>query len=276
MKTVIRIIVLLFLLLSFSCSNYYEELQNAGFTAPTLKNQPRLLYPKAAQENNYYGKTEIVLNVSKTGKVDDVKIIKSSGYPVLDSASVAYAKSLLFNPATAHGRPVSARVKWSVQFKFSDNIINSEHYVQQIKQLYDAAQNSANPQRNKIISNIFNLDTEFVNEMWDGQTFNNTIAQVMLPGSSSKWEKVWDGYPLSFLLFHDLIQRFPNYDNLELVKKELIKCLHSDIQYIKQSINRNEATKDKNEKLILMIKNFIEDKYPLIKLDEKVFQDINS
>ena len=58
MKTTIKILAFLFLLINFGCSNYYDELQNAGFTNPTIKNQPRLLYPKAAQENSFSGKTE--------------------------------------------------------------------------------------------------------------------------------------------------------------------------------------------------------------------------
>ena len=275
MKTITKLSVLFLLLINFGCSNYYEELQNAGFTAPTLKNQPRMLYPKAAQENEISGKTEVILYVSKTGNVDNVKILKSSGYSVLDSASVAYSKSLLFNPATAHGEPVSARVKWSVLFKFSNDILNTEYYVQTMKQLYDAAENSTGQQRNRIIDKIFNLDTEFVNEMWDGQTFNSTIARVMLPEITSKWDTIWNSYPLSFLLYHDLIQRFPGYDSLEMVKNELRNSLNSDIQYIKQSFSGKTGNNNK-EKLILTIKNFIEDKYPGIKIDEKVYSGFNS
>lgn len=276
MKTIIKIITVLFLLISFGCSNYYDELQNEGFTNPTIKYQPRLLYPKAAQENSYSGKTEIVLLVSKTGKVDDIQIVKSSGYKVLDSAAVNYSKNLLFNPALVHGQPVSTRVKWTVNFKFSEQLLTSESYVQRVKELYNYANSLTGSRRDNVIDEILDLHDQFVNSMWDGPTFNNTIEQVLLPGTTAGWDTLWDGYPISFLVYHDFIQRFPNYKNLSVVKDKLEKSLRADIQYIEQDSRNNNRTDKMKEALILKIKNFVKNNYPNIKIEEKNNTDFNS
>ena len=276
MKTTTKILAFLFLLINFGCSNYYDELQNAGFTNPTIKNQPRLLYPKAAQENSFSGKTEIVLLVSKTGKVDDVQIVKSSGYKVLDSAAVDYSKNLVFNPALVHGQPVSARVKWTVNFKFSDQLLTSESYIQQVKELYAYANSLTGSRRDNAMSEILDLHDQFVNSMWDGPTFNNTIEQVLLPGTSAGWDTLWDGYPLSFFVYHDFIQRFPDYKNLSAVKDKLEKSLWTDVQYIEQD-SRNRNGMDKMKKaLVMKIKNFMKNNYPDIKIEEEKNTDFNS
>jgi len=276
MKTIIKLLAFLFLLINFGCSNYYDDLQNEGFTNPTIKYQPRLLYPKAAQENSYSGKTEIVLLVSKTGKVDDVQIVKSSGYKVLDSAAVDYSKNLVFNPALVHGQPISSRVKWSVNFKFSNQLLTSESYVQQVRELYNYANSLTGSRRDDVIDKILDLHDQFVNSMWDGPTFNNTIEQVLLPRTSAGWDTLWDGYPLSFFVYQDFIQRYPDYKNLSVVKDKLEKCLWTDIQYIEQDSRNNNVTDKMKEALIMKIKNFIKNNYPDIKIEEKNNTGFNS
>jgi len=276
MKTIIKSIAVLFLLINFGCSTFNEEMQNADFKNPTIKSQPRLLYPKAARENNFSGKTEVVLLVSKTGAVDDVQVIKSSGFGVLDSASIEFSKDLVFNPATAYGEPVSCRVKWSILYAFSDKISYIESYIQQVKELYSLANNSGNSYRNEILNRIYKLHTEFISDMWDGENFNAAIARVVLPETSREWRYVWDDNPLSFLLYHDFIQRFPDYDSLSVVKVELIKSLKADIKYIERTSIINPGTFQKNQELIMKIRNFIKNTYPHIELNENRGIDFNS
>lgn len=276
MKTILRSIAVLFLLINFGCSTFNREVQDDDFKTPTIQSQPRLLYPKAARENNYSGKTEVVLLVSKTGAVDDVQLIKSSGFGVLDSASIEFSKDLVFNPATAHGEPISCRVKWSIAYAFSDKISYIESYIQEVKELYSLAANSENSYRNEILNRIYKLHKEFVSSMWDGEDFNAAIARVILPENSRGWRIIWDDCPLSFLLYHDFIQRFPGYDSLSLVKSELTKSLKADIKYIERTSIINPGTFHKNQELILKIKNFIKNTYPQINLDKNEGIDFNS
>lgn len=276
MKTIIKIIAVLFLLINFGCSNYNGELQNAGFVTPTIKSHPRLLYPKAARDNNYSGKTEVILLVSKNGTVDDVEILRSSGYSILDSVSVEYSKNLLFNPALANGEPVSTRVRWGIQFSFSDQITYTRSYINRIKELYEEANQSGSVRKNEILNEIINLDKEFISNIWDGQYFNTTLTQVILPGSATGWDTLWNDYPLSFLLYHDFIQRFPEYDSLKMVKEELRKSLDADIKYIERTPTQNTWLQEKREQLLLRIKKFIENNYPDIKIEGDINTNFNS
>lgn len=276
MKTILKSIAVIFLLISFGCSNYDGELQNSSFTEPTLKSQPRLLYPKAARENNISGKTEVIILVSNTGEVDDVQVIKSSGFGVLDSTSIEFSKNLVFNPATAQGNPVSCRVKWSIEYAFSDKVSYVDSYIRQVKELYSLADNPGDSDRNEILNSIFQLHKQFVDNLWDGQNFNAAVARVVLPETSREWRYVWDNYPLTFLLYHDFIQRFPDYDSLSLVELELTRSLEADMKYIQRTSITNPGTFHKNQELLLQIRNFIKGTYPQIKLDETKGIDFNS
>ena len=267
MKTIIKSIAVFFLLISFGCSNYEGELQNGNFTDPTLKSEPRLLYPRTARENNISGKTEVIILVSKTGEVNDVQILKSSGSGILDSASIEYSKNLKFNPATAQGEPISCRVKWSIEYAFSDKVSYVESYVKQIKELYNLAADKGNSERNEILNKILKLHIDFVHSMWDGESFNEAVARVVLPETSSNWRYIAGNYPLTFLLYHDFIQRFPDYDSLSVVEAELSRSVEADIRYIQRTSIVSPGTFGKNQELILKIRNFIKDKYPQIKMD---------
>ncbi len=68
-------------------------------------------YPPLAVQSGIEGEVTVKIFVSESGKVIKVKINKSSGYLVLDSAAVDYSKKLRFKPARQNGNPVPAWTK---------------------------------------------------------------------------------------------------------------------------------------------------------------------
>ncbi len=67
---------------------------HASFTPPTLKEKTFLKYPPIAQEKMFSGVVQLHLVVTDEGNVNSVKIYKSSGYGILDSAATEYCKNL--------------------------------------------------------------------------------------------------------------------------------------------------------------------------------------
>lgn len=77
-------------------------------------------YPKEALRHGWEGIAGFTVTVGTDGKVQDCKIIETSGYPVLDEATcreiIAHAR---FKPALDHdGKPIistySQRVRWQI------------------------------------------------------------------------------------------------------------------------------------------------------------------
>jgi len=260
-----------FLILSFifmSCAGNLD-LSRQNFTPPSLKNQPRLLYPKNAQENSYTGNAKVVMIISETGNVKNAKIEKSSGSNILDSAAVRYCKSLLFNPAVRNNKPVYSRMEMTIKFDLSDQAWDAKKYVAAVHNLYGRI-NQLNQfitennraQKNEIENEILNWHNEFVKNMTDVVNFNFYVEQVIRPELSAEWKSDWDTWPLSFLVYHDFIQRFQDYNDLPDVKAQLKNALKEDIRYMNDSIVYNSEERAGREKLLSKIRKFINDNYP--------------
>ena len=62
------------------------------------------------------GKVEVSFLISKTGKVTDVKVVKSA-HPILDAEAVRLISSMPdWKPASQNGAPVNMRVTKPISF----------------------------------------------------------------------------------------------------------------------------------------------------------------
>jgi TonB family protein len=267
MKTTFNKIIILVMLLGWGCSQHLER-QELSYTPPVVKNQPRLIYPKIAQENYYTGDSKVILLVNKTGIVDKVYVARTSGYVELDNAAMDYCRSLVFTPATRNGEPVESRIEWEIKFNFTDRNMEARYYLRDFYNLLRKWSNSNPEERINIERKILQKHNEFVQNMKDGLNFNVIIAQVVSPALLDEWKKDWDAFPLSFLLYHDFITRFKDFDSIPLVKKQLYNALKFDIQYIKNTPSENNQVQYEKQNILRKIKNFISREYPDIILDE--------
>ena len=250
-----------------SCAGNLEVTRD--FTPPTIKEQPRMLYPKSAQEKSYTGDSKVVIVISETGTVNKVDVVESSGFDVLDEAAVEYCKGLLFYPAQRYGKPVYSRMEMEIKFDLSEPVWSAKYYVYAVKDCYvrlvelnQFAGNNINVKRNEIENEILNWHNEFVQNMTDVVNFNFYVGQVISPELSAEWKNDWNTWPLSFLLYHDFIQRFQDYDSLAEVKIRLRNSLKEDIQYIENNIVEGANAQIGKAKLLIRIKRFMDDNYP--------------
>jgi len=73
-------------------------------------------YPLSLWDQAIEGETLLRVLVTEEGSVDSVEIFKSSGYSAFDSAAVAGAIDLRFDPATQDGESIGVWVTLPVQF----------------------------------------------------------------------------------------------------------------------------------------------------------------
>ncbi|HVY90114.1 MAG TPA: energy transducer TonB [Hyphomonadaceae bacterium] len=78
-----------------------------GLTArPSLAKGFKLpAYPETAIRQNAAGTTSLEVCVTTDGKLVDVHVSSSSGFPVLDDATVEWAKTAKYDPAKFNGEP---------------------------------------------------------------------------------------------------------------------------------------------------------------------------
>jgi TonB family protein len=69
-------------------------------------------YPLSLWDQDVEGETLLRVRVTDTGRVDSIQVMESSGHPAFDSAAIAGARDLRFQPARRNGKriPVWAQV----------------------------------------------------------------------------------------------------------------------------------------------------------------------
>ncbi len=77
-------------------------------------------YPAVARLRGYEGLVLIAAQVSSQGRVQTVRIKKSSGYPVLDRSAEAAVKTWRFEPGRQMGTPMTMWVDVPVRFVLGD------------------------------------------------------------------------------------------------------------------------------------------------------------
>jgi len=84
---------------------------------PAYKENPRPEYPRVARRRRYQGTTLLEVLVGTTGKVNDIMVLKSSGYDILDRTAVTSVKSWLFEPGTRGDERVEMWVRVPIRFE---------------------------------------------------------------------------------------------------------------------------------------------------------------
>jgi hypothetical protein len=200
-------------------------------------------------------------------------VIKSTGYDILDKASKEYCSTLTFKPAKQDGLPVDSHIIWEMKYNLSNQSWSTETYLKDVAKLFVDEITSNKNEKKKIREEILNLHNEFVKTMNDRMNYNIIIGQVISPAISMEWQKDWDSWPLSFLLYYDFIKRYPDYDSLSKIQNQMKNTLKTDIQCIKSINTESIQMENEKERILLKIRTFIKNEFPDTPLKEFGFND---
>jgi len=84
---------------------------------PIYRSNPPPTYPRIARIRGYQGDVMLDVLVNKNGTVGDLKVIKSSGYPILDRAAKSSVKNWLFEPGMAGKEKLKMWVRVPIRFE---------------------------------------------------------------------------------------------------------------------------------------------------------------
>lgn len=84
---------------------------------PAYKKNPRPEYPRLARRRGYQGSVILEVLVGLTGRVNDIRVLMSSGYEILDHAAVASVRGWLFEPGMRGDEKVEMWVRVPIRFE---------------------------------------------------------------------------------------------------------------------------------------------------------------
>lgn len=76
-------------------------------------------YPSSAKRDGQEGSVIVAVYVQANGKVTEVKVEQSSGFPALDDGAVSFAKTWRFTPGTRNGVAEATWFRTKVTFKLT-------------------------------------------------------------------------------------------------------------------------------------------------------------
>lgn len=277
MKNILMSSLFMLFLVLAGCGQGTDVLKDAeeNYTPPSILSQPRFYYPPAAQERSYAGSAKLYMVIDKEGKVARVSVIRSSGYEILDKASSDYCKTLLFTPAKKDGVPIDSRVVWEMKYNLASQNWCTGTYIKNVLRLLNEEKIVSKYEKKIVQDEILKLHNEFTRTMNDRLNYNIIVGQVISAGLSKEWQKDWDSWPLSFLLYYDFIKRFPDHDSLFKVREQLKNALKTDIQSIKNISADNIQAEVEKESILLKIRSFIKSEFPDTPLNEFGLNKLN-
>jgi len=111
---------LVLLLLSAACASDASQSNGADSTTPPIpQGVAPVEYPPVLFAQKVGGTVELLLFVDSAGVLlpESTRVQRSSGHQALDSAALAAAPRLRYNPATRSGRPVPTSFLQPIHFR---------------------------------------------------------------------------------------------------------------------------------------------------------------
>ncbi|MFH1349554.1 MAG: energy transducer TonB, partial [Pseudomonadota bacterium] len=92
----------------------FQDIREA---VPAYKSNPRPQYPALARRRGLEGTVVLEVLVSREGKVNDLRLFRSSGYTLLDQAAIGSVKNWLFEPGKKGNEEIEMWVRVPVRFQ---------------------------------------------------------------------------------------------------------------------------------------------------------------
>ena len=91
-----------------------------GHTEVRIRSNPKPDYPEEAKRAHQEGVAIVSIEINSAGEPENVKLAKSSGFPLLDQAAVAGVRRWRFYPAVMGGLPISVHKEVPVRFRIAN------------------------------------------------------------------------------------------------------------------------------------------------------------
>lgn len=270
MKNLIKIFISVMVFLA-ACS-HVDRLTNENVVEPVLKNEPKLIYPFSAQQQNQDGTSVVLFTINKNGEVTETRVQKSSGNAELDYAAEKYCKGLEFIPAYQNGEAISSSMKWEIKFDLKQFGKEVESKVETVKNLYSKIIKLDGIEKFNAQNYVLEIHDDMAHNMKDGIKLNKYLLGVAQSSLANEWQAVGNTFPLTFLIYHDFITRFKDFDSITVVRAKLEHALKQDVAYLNDAKNLSSEYKINRANLIQKIKQFVQKNYPEFDITELNFE----
>ncbi|MFB0515606.1 MAG: energy transducer TonB [Candidatus Neomarinimicrobiota bacterium] len=226
-----------------------------------------LFYPPEAYEKQIEGKVILRLRIEKEGNVSKAEVLTSSGYDILDNAALEMARTVRFTPGLVSGEPRALWITWPIVFELTSKRLLSLDLLEWRRGAleYQSTASAGDLQSRQIAQrDLLRHYVHLANRMVNSRSVfpNRTIMDVVTPDIRDSWVEYQDVWPLTFVLFQDYIQRYPDSESYGMAEDHLVDYLMNEVFLLKQVRSEGTYVDKPRLRLLNSLTQYLQEHYP--------------
>jgi TonB family protein len=254
---------ILYFFLSSSIFYSIVDCGHSRYQSPRVASDVELDYPIAAQLEKIEGEVQVTVYVSEEGKAEEVKLEKSSGHKILDDAALEFSKTIKFIPGMLDRNPISSWTRLVLRYKLSEVYFDKERWLNDVLLLHHQIESAGDDRKeqNRLLRQLYTNNAGLLSyvKKYDDVSINTFIRATVTNAIRDRYNDFWNAYAVPCAALDDFLERYPDSELGELVKRDLTKEL-VDMEYeIRMASLRSERNQEKNQELIKQIEKRLDE-----------------
>ena len=227
---------------------------------PKLVEKAELIYPLEAKLQHIQGDVLVGMSVGVDGTVQDVQVLRSSGFPILDEAAIDYASKLRFRPATIDDRPVASHTQMLLKFRLRRGEVFPANWVENVRSLQNELRKARGERRRKLLQQLLESYIAFARyaEKQPDPSLGYKVKLVVSPAVRERWKWFWGRDPASFAVLDDFLQRTDEPGLVSIAENELYSLLLEATQRVRARLSRQRDPDERDRQMLASLETYLD------------------
>lgn len=201
---------------------------------PRIVNEPVLDYPPEAILEHQQGTLVVRFQILEDGSAHGFKINQSTGVPILDQAGMELMERLECLPAVVDGKRQATWVDQKVIFEILPTDFDPFAWRNSTSSLIRALEHPDPARRQRLEEQLYEKCGEHMSSVISRPEFllNGLALGIATPTVARQWGPYAKTFPMSFLMFADFLERFPDSPLRDRAWDQLRRSIAVDLRLI--------------------------------------------
>ncbi len=230
---------------------------------PELVEKGPLVYPLEAKLQHIQGDVLVGMSVGVDGTVQDVRVLRSSGFPILDETAIDYASKLRFRPALIDGEPIASNTQMLLKFRLRRGEVLPANWVEEVRSLQEELRKAKGEKRRRLLQQLLESYIAFARyaEKQPDPSLSYKVRLVVCPVVRERWKWFWGKDPASFAVLDDFLERADEPGLVSIAENELYSLLLDATQRVRARLSRNPEPDEDDRQMLASLENYLDERF---------------
>ncbi len=233
---------------------------SSRISPPELVKKGPLVYPLEAKLQHIQGDVLVGMSVGVDGTVQDVRVLRSSGFPILDETALDYASKLRFRPALIDGQPIASSTQMLLKFRLRRGELLPSNWVEEVRSLQTELRKARGEKRKRLLQQLLESYIAFARyaEKQPDPSLSYKVKLVVCPVVRERWKWFWGKDPTSFAILDDFLERADEPGLVSIAENELYGLLLEAAQRVRSRLSREGNPDEDDRRMLASLENYLD------------------